>query len=315
MNRKAIIIGISGKTLTIKEKKLLFKYKPWGVILFSRNISSFKKTKKLIKSIRSTIMDKNFPILIDEEGGNVTRLSKLFDNKIYSQSFFGKLYKKDPKTTSTLYINYINSICSIFKILGININTVPVLDILKSKTHKIIINRSYSSQINIIKKLSKICLKSYKKNKIGNVIKHIPGHGSSSSDSHKSLPIVKNRYIDLKKNDFYCFKNLNSLFAMTAHIIYSRLDKKNTCTHSKIIINKIIRKQIGFKGILISDDIGMKALKFDLITNAKKSLQAGCNLVLHCSGKYNESLQLLKKMPLIDTFTIKKTSEFYKFLR
>ena len=102
---------------------------------------------------------------------------------------------------------------------------------------------------------------------------------------------------------------------MTAHIIYSRLDKKNTCTHSKIIINKIIRKQIGFKGILISDDIGMKALKFDLITNAKKSLQAGCNLVLHCSGKYNESLQLLKKMPLIDTFTIKKTSEFYKFLR
>ena len=116
MNRKAIIIGISGKTLTIKEKKLLFKYKPWGVILFSRNISSFKKTKKLIKSIRSTIRDKNFPILIDEEGGNVTRLSKLFDNKIYSQSFFGKLYKKDPKTTSTLYINYINSLCSIFKI-------------------------------------------------------------------------------------------------------------------------------------------------------------------------------------------------------
>ncbi len=314
MNRKAVIIGISGEKLTLKEKKLLSKYKPWGIILFKRNISSFEKTKKLIKSIRLAIRDKNFPILIDEEGGNVTRLSKLLDNKVYSQGFFGKLYEKDPKTTSTLYLNYINSICSIFKILGININTVPVLDILKPKTHKIIGNRSYSSKMNIVKKLSKVCLKNYKINKIANVIKHIPGHGSSSVDSHKNLPIVRDNYNNLKKNDFFCFKNTNSFFAMTAHIIYTCLDKKNTCTHSKIIINKIIRKHIGFKGILISDDIGMKALKFDLITNANKSLQAGCNLVLHCSGNYNESLKLLKKMPLIDTFTIKKTSEFYKFL-
>ena len=92
------------------------------------------------------------------------------------------------------------------------------------------------------------------------------------------------------------------------------LIKKNPCTHSKTIINKIIRKQIGFKGILISDDIGMKALKYDLVTNANKSLKAGCNLVLHCSGNYSESLKLLKEMPLIDKFTVKKTSEFYKFL-
>ena len=315
MNRKAIIIGISGKELTKKEKKLISEYKPWGIILFKRNISSFDKTQKLIKNIKSIIKDKNFPIMIDEEGGNVTRLSEILDNKVYSQRFFGKLYENDKKTLSILYINYINSICSIFKILGININTVPVLDLLNRNTHKIIGNRSYSFKVKIIKKLSKICVLNYKKNKIANVIKHIPGHGSALSDSHKKLPIVFDNYSKLKKNDFICFKNSGSFFAMTAHIIYASIDKKNPCTHSKIIINKIIRKQIGFKGILISDDIGMKALKYDLVTNANKSLKAGCNLVLHCSGNYSESLKLLKEMPLIDKFTIKKTSEFYKFLR
>ena len=131
MNRKAIIIGISGKVLTKNEKKLIDKYKPWGIILFKRNISSFDKTQKLIKTIKSTIKDKNFPIMIDEEGGSVTRLSKILDNKVYSQRFFGKLYENDNRTLSILYNNYINSICSIFKILGININTVPVLDMLK----------------------------------------------------------------------------------------------------------------------------------------------------------------------------------------
>ena len=102
---------------------------------------------------------------------------------------------------------------------------------------------------------------------------------------------------------------------MTAHILYSKIDNNKNVTHSKILIKKIIRKEIGFKGILISDDISMKALKFDLITNAKKSLSAGCNIVLYCSGNYKESLKLIKEVPYIDQFTAKKTSEFYKFLR
>ena len=101
---------------------------------------------------------------------------------------------------------------------------------------------------------------------------------------------------------------------MTAHILYTKIDKKNNVTHSEIAIKKIIRKEIGFKGILISDDISMKALKYNLIKNANLALKAGCNLVLYCSGKYSESSKLLKQLPNVDNFTKKKTSEFYKFL-
>jgi beta-N-acetylhexosaminidase len=314
MKRKAIIISVSGKHLSRKEKNLIKKEKPWGLILFKRNISTLNQTKKLIKSIRSAIGDKKFPILIDEEGGSVCRLENFFDNSPYSQKFFGDLYKKNKKFSISIYKNYIFSICSIFKNLGINVNTVPLLDILTKNTHKIIGSRSYSSHKNVIKALGSLCTKIYKKNKIATVIKHIPGHGRASSDSHLTLPVVKDSYKKLRKLDFDCFRGVQSYFAMTAHILYKNIDNKNPATHSRVIIKDIIRNKIGFKGIIISDDISMKALKYDIVTNAKKSLEAGCNLALYCSGKYKDSSKLLKQMPLIDKFTLKKTSEFYKFL-
>ena len=161
--------------------------------------------------------------------------------------------------------------------------------------------------------MGSLCTKIYKKNKIATVIKHIPGHGRARSDSHLNLPVVNESYKKLNKLDFECFRGIQSYFAMTAHILFKSIDNKNPATHSKTIIN-IIRKKIGFKGIIISDDISMKALKYDIVTNAKKSIEAGCNLALYCSGNYNDSLKLLKEMPLIDKFTIKKTSEFYNFL-
>ena len=314
MIRRAIITSISGKILTSREKKLIVETKPWGVILFKRNIESFHQTKKLITNIRKAIKDKKYPILIDEEGGNVCRLSNLIDNKIYSQKFFGDLYKVNKSLAVSLYKHYIFSLSNILKSLGININTVPVLDIFKKKTNKIIGSRSYSFDKETIKYLGFLCVDTYKKNKIGTVIKHLPGHGSAQSDSHKRLPFVKDSYSSLEKNDFNSFYKMNSYFAMTAHILYKYLDTKNVSTHSKFIIQNIIRKKIGFKGILLSDDISMKALKYDLLNNALKSLDAGCNLVLYCAGNYEDSENLLNKIPLIDSFTAKKTSEFYKFL-
>jgi len=315
MKSKALITSISGPHLTRKEINLFKSQKPWGIILFKRNIHNFNQTKKLIKSIKKIFKDKNFPILIDEEGGTVCRLTHIIDNKVYSQNFFGDLYQKNKNLGRSIYENYIFSLSSVLKKLGININTVPVLDVLKKNTHKIIGTRSYSKNIKIIKLLGSICIDVYKKNKIATVIKHIPGHGSSMSDSHLVLPIVKNKYTNLRKTDFNCFKKMNSHFAMTAHILFSKIDSNNVATHSEKMIRKIIRKHIGFKGILISDDISMKALKYDIVKNAKKSLNAGCNLALYCSGRYKESKKLLKELPLIDNFTIKKTSEFYKFLR
>ena len=190
-----------------------------------------------------------------------------------------------------------------------------MLDVLRKNTNKIIGRRSFSNKPRIVKKLGLICVNQYNLNKIATVIKHIPGHGCASSDSHVKLPKVKLDLKILDKIDFAPFKLNKSRFAMTAHVLYQKIDSANVASFSSKIINKIIRKKIGFKGILISDDISMKALKFDLITNAKKSLSAGCNIVLYCAGNYNESLNLIKNVPYIDQFTAKKTSEFYKFLR
>ena len=185
---------------------------------------------------------------------------------------------------------------------------------MQKRTHKVIGDRSYSYKSDVVSELGKLCVNFYKENKIATVIKHIPGHGGAYIDSHFRLPKVNSSFKYLKKNDFKCFRNMQSFFAMTAHILYKKIDKNNNATHSKIIINKIIRKEIGFKGILISDDISMKSLKYNIIKNADLALRSGCNLVLYCAGKPIEMKNLLKSLPYIDKFTAKKTSEFYKFL-
>ena len=314
MIRKAIIISISGVSLTQQETKIFKDEKPWGVILFKRNIESEKQLKKLINSIKKTMIDKKYPILVDEEGGAVTRLSNFLNNSIYCQKFFGDIYKVDKKIGLKIYKRYIDSISSYLKKLGININTSPVLDLYQEKAHKIIGSRSYSKKTSIVNDLGKLCVKFYKRNKIATVIKHIPGHGKANADSHFKLPVIKEDLKSLKKNDFKCFKNTKSFFAMTAHVLYKKIDNKNNVTHSKIVIEKIIRKEIGFKGILISDDISMKSLKHSIEKNAKLAHDAGCNLTLYCAGKTADVKKLMKETPYIDSFTKKKTSEFYKFL-
>ena len=314
MIRKAAIVSISGLFLTYREATIIKKEKPWGIILFKRNIFSEDQLINLTKNIRHVLKDKKFPILIDEEGGMVSRLSNFINNSRYNQKFFGNIYKSNKSIGTKFYKSYINSLSKILLRTGININTAPVLDLTKKQTHKVIGNRSYSKSPVIINELGRLCVKFYKKNKIATVIKHIPGHGGANLDSHYKLPKITDTLRSLKKNDFKCFVNISSFFAMTAHILYTSIDTHNNATHSSKIIKDIIRKEIGFKGILISDDISMKALQHNLIKNANLALSAGCNLVLYCGGKTEEVKKLLEEMPYIDKFTAKKTSEFYKFL-
>ena len=314
MKKKAIIISIKGYSLSINEKNLLAKERPWGLILFKRNIKSVRQVKQLIKKIRKLTKDSKFPIMIDEEGSSVSRLKEIINHN-FSQKSLGDIYKINKEVSLFFYKDYINNLTNFLKKIGININTVPVLDVLRKNTNKIIGNRSFSNDPNIVKKLGQICVKQYELNKLATVIKHVPGHGCASLDSHLKMPKVKLNYRDLNKIDFLPFKSNQSKFAMTAHILYEKIDKKNVATFSKKIISNIIRKKLGFKGILISDDISMKALKYDLVTNAKKSLLAGCNIVLYCAGNYKDTYKLIKEVPFIDKFTAKKTSEFYKFLR
>ena len=314
MIRKALIFGIRGTKLTSEERYLLKTEMPWGIILFSRNIKNLFQLKLLINDIRESVKDKNYPILIDQEGGKVSRLNKIIDLSLFSQNYFGKLYKYDKKVFIHRYKIYVSKVCDIFKKVGININTVPVMDVRRKNSHNIIGNRSFSTDPTIVSKIGNLCINLYKKNKIATVIKHIPGHGLAKCDSHYNLPIIKTKKTELIKKDFKPFRTRQSLFAMTAHVIYAIYDPIYTATHSKIVINDVIRKHIGFKGLLISDDIAMKALKYGLKDNAIKALDAGCNLILHCNGNIKEVRELVKIIPTIDKFTQKKTSHFYKFL-
>ena len=307
-NHKSFICGIKGKYLTKSEKKFLIKYKPWGVILFSRNIISIKQTKILTNSIKKLFKNNNYPILIDEEGGRVTRLKKFIDNSIFTAKYFGDLYSKNNKKFEIYFNVYVKQISYLLRTLGISVNTVPVLDVRRSKSHSIIGDRSYSSNKKIISKIGDICIQKFHKNRIATVMKHIPGHGLAKSDSHKKLPIINKKIDYLIKNDFYSFKNKNSLIAMTGHLLFKNIDKKETVTHSKKVIS-IIRNKIGFKNILITDDLSMKALKYSLEENVRKSFIAGCNLALHCNGNLNEMLIVAKNSPNIDNFILKKTSQ------
>ena len=314
MNRKAVIFGIKGYGLTNKEKKFLKKVKPWGIILFSRNIKNLFQLRNLTDEIRKIIKDSSYPILIDQEGGRVSKLNKIIDLSLFSQGYFGKLYKHDKKVFTHRYKIYIDKVCDILKKVGININAVPVMDVRRKNSHNVIGDRSFSTDPTIVTKIGKLCINLYNKNKIATVIKHIPGHGLAKCDSHYNLPVVKIKKAELIKKDFKPFRRCQSFFAMTAHVIYTIYDPIYTATHSKIIINNVIRKHIGFKGLLISDDISMKALKYGLKDNAIKALDAGCNLILHCNGNIKEVSRLVKIIPTIDKFTQKKTSHFYKFL-
>ena len=311
--RKAFITGIKSLKLTTNEVKFLKKQKPWGIILFSRNIKSINQTKLLTHSIRKLFKDPHYPILIDQEGGRVNRLKNIitFDNM--TGEYFGKLYVQDKRKFNIIYRLFIDKSSYLLKQIGVNINTLPVLDLRIKGSSNIIGDRSFSENKKIVSKVGDICIDLFNQNSIGTVIKHIPGHGLAKVDSHNFTPVVDKSINYLIKNDFFPFKNKDSLFAMTAHIIYKKIDPLNTATHSKKIIN-IIRKKIGFKNVLISDDLSMKSLKYDLITNTIKSFEAGCNLALHCNGNFNEMKVVAENSPLVNNFIIKKTSLFYKNL-
>jgi len=311
--RKSFITGLKSTILTNKEKKFLKKYKPWGIILFSRNIKSYSQLKKLTNEIKLIFNDSNYPILIDQEGGKINRFKAFLETSNLTNQFFGDLYRKNKKKFTQYYTLYINQMSLLLKDLGININTVPVLDLRKKYSSEVIGNRSYSSNPHIVSKIGDFCIKKFHKNGIATVMKHIPGHGLAKVDSHKFTPNVTKKYKYLIKNDFSVFKNKKSFFAMTAHIVYRNIDPLNTATHSKKVI-KIIRNKIGYKNLIISDDISMKGLKFSIKENTIRALNAGCNLILHCNGQFSEMTIVAENSPFLDKLTLKKTSQFYKFL-
>jgi len=312
-NRRSFIVGIKSLKLSSNEKYFLKKFKPWGVILFSRNIRNIKQTFELTSSIRAIFNDKKYPILIDQEGGRVNRLEKIISFNNLTSEFFGNKFKKNFREFNLYYKLFIDKTSYLLKSIGVNVNTSPVLDLRIKGASNVIGDRAFSKDPKVVSKIGDYCIDYYHQNEIGTVIKHIPGHGLANVDSHHFTPIVKKRLSYLLKKDFLAFKNKKAFFAMTGHIIFSKIDKENTVTHSKKLI-RLIREKIKFKNIIISDDLSMKSLKSSLEENTIKTFKAGCNLALHCNGNLNEMTTVGKNSPIINKFIIKKTSQFYKIL-
>ena len=302
-----LIIGLEGTILNDNETKFLSDYKPWGVILFQRNCINHKDTLTLIDKIKSKT-HKDMPILIDQEGGRVSRLNYPEFPRTLSAKLFGDIFIKDKELALRALTLNINLIAGSLKDMGININTVPVLDIPSQKESGVIGDRAYSSDKDIVSQMGKIVLNENNSNGIGSVIKHIPGHGRATVDSHLDLPIIIDEKSLLENDDFVPFKALNNApLAMTAHAIYEKFDKNNVATLSKTMITEIIRSKIGFKGTLMTDDVSMKALSGDVGTNSLLALQAGCDLVLHCNGNFGEICQIADKISMLNLISIDPT--------
>ena len=249
--------------------------------------------------------------MVDQEGGRVERLTKP-NWRSWMSALQQMTILPEEVVDRAMWLRY-RLIGEELNEVGISVNCAPVGDLASKFTHHILLNRCYGENLRQVISAARACADGLLSAGILPVLKHIPGHGLAKVDSHKKTPTINKELRHLNNRDFMAFKNKNSLFAMTAHLIYKKIDKINTATHSKKII-KLIRNQIKFKNILITDDISMKSLKCSIAINTKKSFSAGCDLVLHCNGNLKEMNDVALYSPVISKFIIKKTSQFYKII-
>ena len=299
-NVSPVIFGCIGQKLSVEEYNFFSDIKPLGFILFSRNISNPDQLYKLVSDLRGCVSHKAF-ILVDQEGGRIQRLCPPFWRQSPSMLTFGKKFVLEPEMTLGKLYDNMTLVGLELSEMGIDVNCAPCLDILFPGADEIIGDRAFSDIKDIIASLAQVACDALIDTGVVPVIKHIPGHGRANIDSHKALPVVNESIGILSETDWYPFKVLskNPVAAMTAHIVYSELDLDNSATHSKTIIKEIIREQIGFKGLLISDDIGMNALNGNFNERAIACLHAGCDVVLHCSGEMIEMRQVASSLDSI----------------
>jgi len=285
---KPIIFGCEGAELTDKERAFFAKEKPAGFILFSRNIIDRQQVSRLTADLKKSVGRHKVPILIDQEGGRVQRMTAPEWRKYPAMKVFGDMAQSDPTLAASALRLNCRLIADDLRRVGVNVNCLPLLDIMRDEADPIIGDRAFSQDVNLVTALGRITVDALEEGGVLPVVKHLPGHGRALVDSHLELPVVDTPAARLEETDFAPFKALKDApFGMTAHIVYSDLDDK-PATLSKLVIARAIRMKIGFTGLLMTDDLSMKALKGDLGDLAADSLKAGCDLVLHCNGKLDE---------------------------
>lgn len=294
-HRTAAIVGVAGLQLSDGERQLFCETKPLGFILFARNCDSPDQIRLLIQSLRETVDDGNAPVLIDQEGGRVTRLKPPTWPSICAARPIGELARIDLEKGQEAAWLQARLIAADLSSLGITVNCAPVLDLRFPGQTEAIGDRAFSGDPSLVSVLGRAAIEGYLAGGILPVIKHMPGHGRAMVDSHLSLPRVEADLCVLREEDWQPFKACvdHAPFGMTAHILFQALDGDRPATQSKRIINEIIRGEIGFKGALFTDDLSMEALGGSLDRRAAEAIEAGCDLAVHCNGDFEEMSQVL----------------------
>jgi beta-N-acetylhexosaminidase len=291
----AAILGCAGPTLTAEERTFFRRVKPWGFILFKRNVESPDQVRTLVDALRDTVGRADAPVLIDQEGGRVQRLGPPHWGRYPPGRAFGDLSGNDPLVRREITRLGARLMAHDLAALGINVDCVPVLDVPDPSGHEIIGDRAYGRTADEVALLGRAAAEGLISGGVLPVIKHIPGHGRAMADSHLELPVVDASFEDLDALDFAPFRVLSDMpMAMTAHVIYSAIDAKRPATTPPRVMRRVVRGVIGFDGLVMSDDLSMKALSGDFTERAEASRAAGCDVVLHCNGGMAEMKAVVK---------------------
>ncbi len=284
----AVIFGCSGTVLNNEERSFFSDTQPLGFILFQRNCENPEQVRELVDSLRDCVGRENAPVLIDQEGGRVQRLKPPRWRAAPAASLFASLYDHDSDLAIEAVRLNARLIAHELSDLGISVNCAPVIDLPQSGADPIIGDRALGNDPRTIATLAAAACEGFLSGGVLPVIKHIPGHGRADVDSHKALPRVDADLETLSQSDFAPFCALNDMpWAMTAHVLYTALDADEPATLSADVI-KLIRNDIGFDGVLVSDDLSMKALDGSYKFRTAKALASGCDVVLHCNGDMAE---------------------------
>jgi beta-N-acetylhexosaminidase len=284
----ATILGCAGTTLLPEERAFYRDVDPLGFILFARNVADPEQMRRLTADLRDAV-GRDAPILIDQEGGRVARLKPPHWRAMPAAAVFGELAAVDrARAAQAVRINHELLACEL-RAIGIDVDCAPCLDLKRPETTTAIGDRAFAADPHLVADLGRAAAEGLLAGGVIPVIKHMPGHGRATVDSHLDLPRIDADYETLLESDFVPFRKLNDLpFGITAHLVYSAIDPGRPATLSPRVVAEVIRGEIGFDGLLISDDMSMKALQGGLDRLAADLIAAGCDVALHCNGKLDE---------------------------
>ena len=290
---RPLIFGCAGLVLHSEERELFADVNPYGFILFDRNINNPSQVRLLVNELRSAVRRPDAPVLVDQEGGRVARLGPPYWRQPPAAAeLVSQLGNNIEKACQAIFINS-QIIAHELSELHITVDCMPVLDLATTVGHQVIGERAYGEVPARVAEFGRAACSGLLNGGVLPVIKHIPGHGRAASDSHVSLPFVQAKWEDLAQTDFLPFRALSDMpMAMTAHVVFTAIDPKRPATTSPLVVADVIRGEIGFEGLLMTDDICMSALEGSPIERAEAALAAGCDVVLHCNGQLNEMIEI-----------------------